>query len=142
MQRVSHAVAFGLEITLVIFVWRNLDGHILNDFQSVCLQSDTLHGVVGEQAHLVYAEVAQHLSATSVVALVGLESEVHVSVHCVVTLFLQLVCGNLVHQTNAATFLLHVDKHTLALALNHLHCLMELFAAVAALATEDVASGA
>ena len=43
-----HAVSFGLEIALVVLVRLYLDRYVLYDFQSVCLESYTLHWVVGE----------------------------------------------------------------------------------------------
>ena len=88
------------------------------------------------------AELAQHLCAAAIVALVGLESEMHVGIYRVVALFLKLVCCNLVHQAYAATFLLHVYEHALAFLLDHLHGFVELFATVATHAPEDIACSA
>ena len=79
------------------------------------------------------------MGTTAVVALVGLEAQVYVGVDGVEAFLLQLIGGNLVHQTDAATFLLHIDYYTTTFLLNHLHGLVELFAAVATLRTEDVA---
>ena len=72
----SHAVFLRLEIAEVVGVGCHLDGDVLHDFQSVGLQSDALDGVVRQQAHLMDAEMTQHLGAAAVVALVGLEAEV------------------------------------------------------------------
>ncbi len=139
----SHAVSLGFEVSLIVFVGSGLDGDILYDFQSVGLQSDTFYGVVCHQAHFVYTEMAQHLCSAAIVALVGFESEVSVGIDGVVALLLlELVGGNLVHQSDAAALLLHVDEHTFALLLDHLHGLVKLVAAVAALRSEDVAGGA
>jgi len=88
------------------------------------------------------AEMPEHLRAAAVVALVGLKPEVHVGIHGVHALFLQLVCGNFIHQSDASTFLLHVDNHTLTLFLDHLHRLVQLLAAVASLTAENVSGGA
>ena len=143
MEVVTHAVALGLEVSVVVFRGRHLDRHVLDDFQSVGLQSHALLRVVGHEAHLVHAKVAEHLRAAAIVALVGLESEVSVGIDGVVALLLlELVGGNLVHQSDAAALLLHVDEHTLALLVDHLHGLVELVAAVAALRSKDVARGA
>ena len=116
-----HAVSFGLEVAHVVLVRFNFDGYILYDFESVCFQSYTFHRVVGEQAHLMYAEVAEHLCAAAVVALIWLEAEVNIGVYGVVSFFLQLVGGNLVHQSDASAFLLHVDDDSLACFLNLFH---------------------
>jgi 3,4-dihydroxy-2-butanone 4-phosphate synthase len=49
---------------------------------------------------------------------------------------------NLVHQTDAASFLLHVDNNSLSCLVYHLHGLVELLTAVTTLAAQDVASSA
>ena len=57
----AHTVALCLEIALVILVRCHFDGHVLYNFESISLKSYALGRVIGEQTHLVYAEVAQHL---------------------------------------------------------------------------------
>jgi hypothetical protein len=37
VQCVPHAVLFGLQITQVVLVWRDFDGHVLDNLQTVCL---------------------------------------------------------------------------------------------------------
>ena len=54
-------------------------------------------------------------------------------------LILQPVSRNLVHQTDAASFLLHVDDDAFPFLLYHLHGFVELLAAVATPAAENVA---
>lgn len=130
---VPHAVALRLQVAIVVFRGRHLNGHVLHNLQSVCLQAYALLGVVGHQAHLVHSEVAQHLRSAAVVALIGLEAEVGIGVHGVESLFLlQLVGGYFVHQSDAAALLLHIDEYALALFLNHFHGFVELLSAVAA----------
>ena len=81
----------------------------------------------------------QYLRAYAVISLVGAEAQVDVGVHRIVALLLQLVCSNLVHQSYAASLLAEVYDSAAPFLLNHLHCLVELFAAVASLAAEGVA---
>ena len=85
------------------------------------------------------AQVSEHLGSAAIVALVGLEAQVYVGIYGVESFFLQFIGRDLVHQSDAPTFLLHVDHHTLAFLLDGLHGLVQLFATVAALASEDVA---
>ena len=139
VEQVTHTVLLGLEIAEVILVGSNLDGHILDNLQTVGLETHSLDGVVGQQSHLVDSQMAQHLCSTTIVSLVGLESKMYIGVDSVKTFFLELIGCDLVHKTNAATLLLHVYQHTLTFFLDGLHSLVELFAAVAALGTEDVA---
>ena len=119
-----HTVLFCLQIAQVIRVGCHLDRYILDDFQPVGLQTDSFHRVVGQQAHLVNTQMAQHLRATAVVALVGLETQMDVGVNRIEALFLQFIGCDLVHQTYSPAFLLHIDHHTLAFLLDGLHGLV------------------
>ena len=116
-----HAVSLGLEITLIVLVWYNFDWYIFYDFQAICFETYALYRIVGEQTHFVYTEMTEHLCTAAIVALVWLEAEVNVGVYGVVSFFLQLVGGNLVHQSDASAFLLHVDDDSLACFLNLFH---------------------
>ena len=91
MECVAHAVALSAKIALVVLIGHHFYRHVLHYLKPVSLQADTLCGIVGQQAHLVYAKVAQHLRSAAIVTLVGCESEVHVCVYGVVAFFLQLV---------------------------------------------------
>ena len=42
----SHALLFGLQITVIVFVGCYLDGYVLNDFQTIGFQTYTLCGIV------------------------------------------------------------------------------------------------
>ena len=65
-----------------------------------------------------------------------------VRLHSIVALFLEFVRADLIHQSDAAALLVHIDDDTLAFRLNHLHGFLELLAALAALGTEDVSGHA
>lgn len=75
MEGVAHAVAFGAEVALIVGIGGYFDGDVLYDFESVGLESDALDGIIGYQTHFVDAQMAEHLCATAVVALVGFEAE-------------------------------------------------------------------
>ena len=135
----SHAVLLGFQIASVVFVRFDDDGHVLHNLQSVALQSYTLDGVVRDEANFAHAQCTQDLSAHTVVPFVGLEAEVDVGVHSIVALFLEFVSRNFVHQADAAPLLVEVDYDTLALVFDEFHGLVQLFAAVASPAAEDVA---
>ena len=76
----SHAHALRLQITLVVGVGGNDDGHVFHNLQTVALQADALDGIVGDEAYLGEPQRAQNLGAHAVVALVGLEAQVEVRV--------------------------------------------------------------
>ena len=65
-----------------------------------------------------------------------------VCIHGVIAFFLQFVCRNLGHESDASAFLVKIEYHSLAFLLDASHGGVELFAAVAAFAAEDIAGGA
>ena len=54
MERVAHPVFLCLQIPQVEGIGRYLYGNILHDLESVSLQTDTFHRIIGEQAHFLY----------------------------------------------------------------------------------------
>ena len=84
-------------------------------------------------------QVAQHLGSAAIVALVGLEAQAEVGIDSVVALLLQLVGSQLVHEADAPSFLLHIDDDAPSLLFYFLHGAMQLFSAVAAPASQNVA---
>ena len=61
----THAVFLRLQVFVVVLVGLDLDGDVLHNLQSVGFQSHTLRGIVGQKAHLVDAEMAEHLRIDS-----------------------------------------------------------------------------
>lgn len=55
MQGMTHAFLLGLQVAVVVFVGGDFDGDVLDDFQTVGFEADTLGGVVGHEAHFVDA---------------------------------------------------------------------------------------
>ena len=118
------------------------DGYDLVDAKTVTLQSGPLERVVGHQAHVANAQFADDACAHAVVAFVGLEAQLEVGVYRVESLVLQFVGVDLVAEADAAALLIEVDDGAFALFVDHLHCLVQLFAAVAAVRPENIARGA
>ena len=75
MQIVSHLRLLGFQIILVYFIGFDDDGHCLNNSDAMGGKSDTLGGIVGDQADVGGLEVAKDLRSHTIVALVGLETE-------------------------------------------------------------------
>ena len=98
-----------------------------------------LIGVVGEQPHGLYAQLAQNLGANIVFAQVAGESEGEVGLEGVHAVVLQLVGAQLVHQPDAPPFLAHVQYHPAPLGFYLGHSRGQLLAAIAAQAAEGVA---
>ena len=133
MEVVAHALFFGVHVTEVVVVGLYLDGDVLDDFEPVAFESNAFDGVIGHQAHFVYAEKIKYLSTDAVVALVSTVAEVYVGLDGIKSLFLKLISADFIHQTDAATLLIEIDHGASPLALYHAQGLMELLAAVAAL---------
>ena len=138
----AHAVALGFQVLAVVFLGCDLDGHALDNLQVEAIQPIYLLGVVCEQADAAATQVAQDLRAAPVFAHVGIEAQGEVGVHGVHPLLLQCVSLQLVHQADAAAFLAHIQQHAAAFRLDLLHRTMQLVAAIAAAASEDVAGQA
>ena len=134
-----HAIFLCLQIATVVFVWFNDDGHIAYNLKSVSLKSDAFHRIVRDESNLCHTQTAQYLCAYAIIAFVRTESQVDVRIHSVVALFLQFVGGYFIHQTDAAPFLIEVHDYAFALCLNEVHRLVQLFAAIATLASKDIA---
>lgn len=117
-------------------------GTDLVDAESVTLQSGPFERVVGHQAHVADAQLADDARAHAVVALVGFEAQFEVGVDGVEPLVLQLVGVDLVAESDAASLLIEIDDGAFALFFDHLHRTVQLLAAVAAIRTEDVARDA
>ena len=92
----------------------DLERDALDDLEPVAADRDVLGRVVGHQAHLAHAEVAQDLAADAVVADVGREAELLVGRDGVVALVLQLVGLQLVDEADAAPLLEQVEEDALA----------------------------
>lgn len=88
MQGVPHSFLFCFQVAVVVFVGLYLNRDILDDFQSVCFQSNSFCRIIGQEAHFVNAKVSEHLSTASVVAFIGLESQVYVGFDCIHAFFL------------------------------------------------------
>ena len=69
-------------------------------------------------------------------------AQMEIGVDSVEPLFLKLIGAYLVHQADSASFLIEIDYGAGTFFLDHLHCAVELLAAVASHRAEDVARGA
>ena len=87
----SHALALGVKVVLVVLVGGDADGHLLFNSETMAGKAYNLARVVGEQPELAYAEVAQNLSTDAVISQIGCKAEFYVGIDRIKPLFLQLV---------------------------------------------------
>ena len=132
IQRMSHTVFLCLQIAFVVFVRSGLDVYVFYHRKSVRFQADTLHRIVGDEAHLADTDGTEDFGAYSVITFIGLMALAEVGIHCIHSVFLQLVSLHLFHQADTAAFLVQVNNGSLTFFLNHLECLVELFATITA----------
>ena len=85
----AHAVFFGTQITLVIFVRTDFYRHVLNYLKSVTFQTHALHWIVCQQTYLAHAEFTENLRTDTIVTFVWVETEVDVGINSVKTFFLE-----------------------------------------------------
>ena len=128
-----HALFLGAHVAEIVFVGLHLDWYIFSNFKSVCLQPDSLDGVVGHETHFSDAYLTEYLCAYTVVTLIGEMTESNIGIHRIHASLLEFVSLHFLHETYAATFLIKVYHSSATLFLNHLQGTVKLFAAVAAL---------
>lgn len=142
VEFVSHALLLGVHVEAVVGGRLCLYGDILHHLKAIAFEADALHGIVSHEAHLSYSKLMEYLGAHAVVALVGLVAELEIGIDGINALLLKLVSPDLVHQADSAALLTEIEDNAASLLLDHLHGLVELLAAVAALRSEDIACGA
>ena len=134
-----HFVLFRFQIVVVVFLRSDLTGNTLTDLQAVTINADQLLRIVRNEANTFDTEIQQDLGAQTILPQVRFKTELNVGFHCIQPLFLQLVRLDLVGKTDPASFLTHIDDDSGTFLCDHLHCLMELIAAIAAAGTEHIA---
>ena len=138
----AHAGFLGVHIELVVAVGGYLNGHIFNHLDTIALQTHALNGVISHQTHFCHAQNAKDISTHAVIAFIGLEAQMDIGIDGVHAVFLKLVGLDFVHQTDAASLLIHIHQQAFAFLFNHLHRHVQLLTALTAHRPEDIARGA
>ena len=121
----------GLEIGGIVQAGIHDERHALFHLYSIATKTGDLARIVCDEAQPVNAQIAEDLSANSVIAQIGGEAESLVGFHGVETAILQAVGAKLVDQSDAATFLAEVDDNALSGCFDHAQGGLELGPAVA-----------
>src|SRR5579859_2799322 len=116
----------------------DLDWYRVDDLEPISQQAGPLAGIIADQPELGDPQVTQDLRPDAIIALVHRETQMDISFHRIHPLLLQLVGPQLVQQTDAPAFLVHIKNDPLPLFLHQPHGLMELLATVAAERTQDI----
>src|SRR6266403_2991565 len=141
-QEMSEFRLLGAEILDVAGVGRDLERRARHHLDAVALEPSDLLRIVGEEAHVADAEIAEDLRTDAVVAQVLPEPELEVGLHGVEPSVLQRVGADLVGEPDATALLMQIDEHAAARDRDRLERLAELVAAIAPLGTEHVAGEA
>ncbi len=139
MEVVPHAFLFSVHVAQIIRIGLHLYRNVFDHFKTVAFESYALDGIIGHQTHLAYPEKIQDLRTYSIVALVGSVAEVYVCFYGIKTFFLKLVCADFVHKSYAPAFLTEVDYGSAAFRFYHLHCFVQLLAAIASARGKNIA---
>src|SRR5262245_1481242 len=113
LQTMPQPRLLGLEVLAVVLARLDLDGDLFHDMQAVSLNAINLLGVVGHDADILQAQIAEDLAADAVVAFVGGKSQSQIRIDRIESLLLKLVCVQLVRESDSAPFLAQIDQHTL-----------------------------
>ena len=135
----AHLLLLGEQVKKVFLVGLDFDRHALHNLETVGRDARNLARVICEEAHLADPEVGKNLRSRAVLAQIGLEPEVQVRLDGVHALFLQFIGTQLVAEPDTSTFLAaQVQEHAPVLA-DKLHGRLQLLAAIAAHAPENIA---
>src|ERR1700694_4141073 len=140
LEKVSELVFLGLQVSLVVGIGRDLDRDTLNDFEAESFESVDLLRVVGEQPDLAHAEVVKNLASDPVIAFVRGMTERFISLDRVEAGVLEVVRMQLVEEADTAALLVaDVEDYARAVGGDGFHRRVQLRAAVASQASEDIA---
>src|ERR1700694_4198053 len=143
LEKMSKLVFLGLQVALVVRIGFDADRDALDDLQTESFESVNLLGVVRQQPDLSNAEVVDDLAADAVVAFVCRVAQSLIRLDGIEARVLEVVGVQLVEQPDTATLLVaDVQDHAGAVGGDRFHRGMELCAAVAAQAAENVAGEA
>ena len=134
-------VSFGVEVALIVRISLGSNGNLIDDLETVALETDHLFGIVGEQPNLPDAEIVEDLSPHPVVAQVGGEAQFLVGFHGIEALFLEFVGVDLGGESDSAAFLTQVEQDAAVLG-DAFQGGVELAPTIAAARAEDVAGEA
>lgn len=130
----SHFIAFGREVFLVVFVHGREDGDLIDDFEleSSEVEGFGFFGVVGEQSDFAEAEVLEDLQSDAVISHVGFEAESVIGFDSVHPLVLKSVGPDFLCEPDSSAFLGQVDEDAVPFAGDHFESEVKLIAAIAA----------
>ena len=135
----AEFLSFRAKVFAVLFVRGHFERHPLDDLEAQGFDRRLLARIVRQKPQATDTELDEHLPADAVIALVGRETELDVSLDRIEPFsVLKTISSDLVLETDASAFLPQVKDDAPALSLDLLHRAIELLAAVAAQRVEGV----
>ena len=128
-----HSFFLCSQVSFIIRIRNCFNRYIFYYLQSVCFQTNTFHRIICQKSHFVYSQFTKDLCAYSVITLIGKVSQTNIRVNGIHTVFLQLICFHLFHQTDATSFLIEVNHHAFSFFFDHFHRFMQLLSTVTTL---------
>ena len=102
-QKMPHLISLCLQVFFAVGIGRCFQRHSFHEFESVALESCELGWIVAHEPHARDAKIDKDLSTDTIVTQIGWKAQRDIGLHCIIALFLQMVCFYLIGQSDAAT---------------------------------------
>src|SRR5205814_1637685 len=135
-----HLCFFCLGIFEVVRIGFAANWHLLYHLQAVTFESDNFFRIIGQKTELANAKIEENLRAETVVAQIAGITKLRVCLNSVESFLLQFIGMDFCCQSNAASFLSHVNQDTAAFLLNLPQRGVQLISTIAPPRAENVAS--
>src|SRR5437867_8434587 len=132
-----HLYFFCFEVPGVVRIYFAANRHLLDHLHSVALKSDHFLWIIGQETKFAHAKIEENLRPEAVIAQISRKPELRVCFHGIESFLLQFVSVNFCRETDAASFLPHVNKNSVAFLRNLPQRGVQLISAIAAARSED-----
>jgi hypothetical protein len=137
-EQMTHLGLFCAQVGARSFRNARLAGNALDDMDARAFQLADFFRVVGQEPDFCCPELFQNLRGKGIVARVSCKSQGLVGFHSVHAAVLELVCAELVHQSDSPAFLRQIEENTGARLADFTEGKLKLGTAVATKRSEDV----
>lgn len=134
----SQPFLFSRQVGIILTVRIDHNRDPGKNFDAMLLQASDFVRIIREQTHASDAQITEDARGHAVVPQIGCEAQSDIGFHGIQTFFLQRVGSYFVHKTDASAFLAQVQEDPSCFICNRFQCEVELFAAVALKATQNI----
>ena len=142
VEQVTHFFLLGPKVIFGGMNGRDDAGDPLRNGDSRFFERGDLLGIVRHQAHGAQAKITEDRTRQRIAPEIRFKTELFVGLHGIGTVVLKFVGAELIHQADAAAFLVFVNQEASTFGGDGFECEFELGAAIASQAVENVAGQA